>query len=153
MAFKFTIGKKIGAGFALVILFTLIAFIYTNVIVTESKRKTDQVQSKDDDPFKQDLRELIKYKYPALKKGIDSLSVHWTEDEKTQIRTIFTFTDQLFKQYQDEIMSQINSFSAYDDASIKFPAALALEDADDKLNLVYNQLNQLINSQKNNADL
>ncbi|HXD93141.1 MAG TPA: SpoIIE family protein phosphatase [Bacteroidia bacterium] len=184
MAFKFTIGKKIGAGFALVILFTLIAFIYTNIIVNQSKRETDQVvkvvtpsvtsleffhstlqrsqilitkwyhvQSKDDDPFKQDLRELIKYKYPALKKGIDSLSVHWTEDEKEQIRTIFSFTDQLFKQYQDEIMSQINSFSAYDDASIKFPAALALEAADDKLNVVYNQLNQLINSQKNNADL
>src|ERR1700756_116647 len=184
MAFKFTIGKKIGAGFALVILFTLIAFIYTNVIVTESKRKTDQVvkvvtpsvtsleyfhstlqrsqilitkwyhvQSKDDDPFKQDLRELIKYKYPALKKGIDSLSVHWTEDEKQQIKTVFALTDQLFKQYQNEIMSQINSFSAYDDASIKFPAALSLEDADDKLNVVYNQLNQLIQSQKNNADL
>jgi len=184
MAFKFTIGKKIGAGFALVILFTLIAFIYTNVIVNESKRETDQVvkvvtpsvtsleyfhstlqrsqilitkwyhvQSKDDDPFKQDLRELIKYKYPALKKGIDSLSVHWTDEEKEQIRTIFTFTDQLFKQYQDEIMSQINSFSAYDDASIKFPAALSLEAADDKLNVVYNQLIQLIQSQKNNADL
>jgi serine phosphatase RsbU (regulator of sigma subunit) len=184
MAFKFTIGKKIGAGFALVILFTLIAFIYTNVIITQSKKETDQVvkvvtpsvtsleyfhstlqrsqilitkwyhvQSKDDDPFKQDLRELIKYKYPALKKGIDSLSVHWTEDEKEQIRTIFSFTDQLFKQYQDEIMSQINSFSAYDDASVKFPAALSLEAADDKLNVVYNQLNHLIDSQKNNADL
>src|SRR6202007_612242 len=63
------------------------------------------------------------------------------------------FTDQLFTQYQDEIMSQINSFSAYDDASIKFPANLALEAADDKLNVIYNQLNQLINSQKNNADL
>ncbi|MFI5142295.1 MAG: SpoIIE family protein phosphatase, partial [Bacteroidia bacterium] len=100
-----------------------------------------------------DLRELIKYKYPALKKGIDSLSVHWTEDEKNQMRTIFSFTDQLFKQYQDEIMSQINSFSAYDDASVKFPAALSLEAADDKLNVVYNQLNQLIQSQKNNADL
>jgi len=184
MAFKFTIGKKIGAGFALVILFTLIAFIYTNIIITQSKKETDQVvkvvtpsvtsleyfhstlqrsqilitkwyhvQSKDDDPFKQDLRELIKNKYPALKKEIDNLSIHWTEDEKEQMRTIFTFTDQLFKQYQDEIMSQINSFSAYDDASVKFPAALSLEAADDKLNLVYNQLNQLIDSQKNNADL
>jgi serine phosphatase RsbU (regulator of sigma subunit)/HAMP domain-containing protein len=184
MAFKFTIGKKIGAGFALVILFTLIAFIYTNVIINESKRKTDQVvkvvtpsvtsleyfhstlqrsqilitkwyhvQSTDDDPFKQDLRELIKYKYPQLKKGIDSLSVNWTPDEKEQIKTIFKFTDKLFKQYQEEIMSQINSFSAYDDASIKFPVQLSLEAADDELKAIYNQLNILIDSQKNNANV
>ncbi|MGZ3866257.1 MAG: hypothetical protein ACXVNR_07505, partial [Bacteroidia bacterium] len=43
MAFKFTIGRKIGAGFGIVILFTVAAFIYTNVIITESKKKTDEV--------------------------------------------------------------------------------------------------------------
>ena len=184
MAFKFTIGKKIGAGFALVILFTLIAFIYTNVIINESKRKTDQVvkvvtpsvtileyfhstlqrsqilitkwyhvQSPDDDPSKKELRELIRYKYPEIKKSIDSLSVNWTNDEKEQIKTIFKFTDKLFTGYQDDIMSQINSFSAYDDASIKFPVQLSLETADDELKTIYNQLNILIDSQKNNANV
>lgn len=184
MAFKFTIGKKIGAGFGLVILFTLIAFIFTNVVISDSKKKTDEVvqvvtpsvtflesfhlnlqrsqilvtkwyhvQSSDDDPFKKELRELIKYQYPEIKKSIDSLSVHWTKDEKDQIKAIFSLTDRLFKRYQDEIMIPLNSFSAYDDASITFPIQLSLETADDELKIVYNQLNALIDSQKNNADV
>jgi serine phosphatase RsbU (regulator of sigma subunit)/HAMP domain-containing protein len=184
MAFKFTIGKKIGAGFGLVILFTLIAFIFTNVVISDSKKKTDQVvqvvtpsvtslesfhlnlqrsqilvtkwyhvQSSDDDPFKKELRELIKYQYPEIKKGIDSLSVNWTRDEKDQIKTIFSLTDKLFKRYQDEIMSPLNSFSAYDDASVTFPIQVSLETADDELKIIYNQLNSLIDSQKNNADV
>ncbi|MEO8761194.1 MAG: SpoIIE family protein phosphatase [Bacteroidia bacterium] len=184
MAFKFTIGKKIGAGFGLVILFTLIAFIITNIVINDSKKQTDQVvqvvtpsvtslesfhlklqrsqilvtkwyhvQSSDDDPFKKELRELIKYKYPQVKKSIDSLSVNWTEDEKTQIKTIFSLTDKLFTRYQDEIMQPLNSFSAYDDADIKFPVQISLETADDKLKIIYDQLNALIDSQKNNADV
>ncbi len=184
MAFKFTIGRKIGAGFGLVILFTVIAFIYTNIIINDSKRDTDQVvkvvtpsvasleylhstlqrsqilitkwfhvQSPDDDPFKKDLRELIKYKYPELKKRIDSLSVNWTDEEKGSIKTIFGLTDNLFKKYQDEIMSKINSFSAFDDAAVKFPAQMSLEAADDELKTIYSQLNELIDSQKNNADV
>jgi serine phosphatase RsbU (regulator of sigma subunit)/HAMP domain-containing protein len=184
MAFKFTIGRKIGAGFGLVILFTVIAFIYTNVIINDSKKKTDQVvkvvtpsvasleylhstlqrsqilitkwfhiQSPDDDPFKKDLRELIKYQYPSLKKKIDSLSINWTPEEKESIKTIFSLTDNLFKRYQDEIMSRINSFSAFDDAAVKFPAQMSLEAADDELKTIYSQLNELIDSQKNNADV
>ncbi|HEX7415082.1 MAG TPA: hypothetical protein VF411_13640, partial [Bacteroidia bacterium] len=183
MPFKFTIGKKIGAGFGLVILFTVIAFIYTNLIINESKKKTDQVvkvvtpsvaslesfhstlqrsqilitkwrhvQSSDDDPFKKELRELIRYKYPEIKKGIDSLKVDWTNEEKEQIETIFSLTDKLFIKYQKDIMSQINSFSAYDDASITFPVQLSLEEVDEELKFLYNELKSLINSQKTNAD-
>jgi len=184
MAFKFTIGKKIGAGFSLVILFTVIAFIYTNVIINESKTKTDEVvkivtpsvtslesfhsilqrsqilitkwyhvQSPNDDPFKKELRDLIKYEYPGLKKGIDSLSVNWTPDEKEQLKNIFSFTDNLFEKYEKDIMTPINSFSAYDDASITFPVQLSLEEADEELKVIYNGLNSLINSEKNNADV
>ena len=184
MAFKFTIGKKIGAGFGLVILFTLIAFIFTNVVISDSKKKTDEVvqvvtpsvtslesfhlnlqrsqilvtkwyhvQSTDDDPFKKELRELIKYRYPEIKKSIDSLSINWTKEEKDQIKAIFSLTDKLFKRYQEEIMIPLNSFSAYDNADIKFPVQLSLETADDELKIIYNQLNLLIDSQKNNADV
>jgi len=184
MTFKFTIGKKIGAGFGLVILFTLIAFIFTNVVINDSKKQTDQVvqvvtpsvtslesfhlnlqrsqilvtkwyhvQSSDDDPFKKELRELIKYKYPQIKKSFDSLSTNWTGDEKTQIKTIFSLTDKLFIRYQDEIMKPLNSFSVYDNADIKFPVQISLETADDELKIIYNQLNSLIDSQKNNADI
>ena len=184
MIFKFTIGKKIGAGFSLVILFTVISFIYTNIIINESKKKTDQVvkvvtpsvtsleyfhstlqrsqilitkwkhvQSSNYDPFKQELRTIITYEYPELKKKIDSLSVNWSKDENEQIKNIFAFTDALFEKYQKEIMEPMNSFSSYDDASITFPVQISLEQADDELKVIYNGLSALINSQKNNADV
>lgn len=182
MAFKFTIGRKIGAGFGIVILFTVIAFIYTNVIITESKRKTDEVvkvvtpsvaaletfhlklqrsqilitkwfhvQSPDDDPFKKELRDLIKFQYRSLKKEIDTISVYWTKEEKNEMSLIFSLTDKLFKHYQEEIMGQLVSFSSYDDASVKFPVQLALDEVDDQLKVIYEQLNGLIEAQKNNA--
>jgi serine phosphatase RsbU (regulator of sigma subunit)/HAMP domain-containing protein len=182
VAFKFTIGRKIGAGFGLVILFTVIAFIYTNVIITESKRKTDQVvqvvtpsvaalenfqlklqrsqilitkwfhvQSPDDDPFKKELRDLIKFQYKDLKKSIDTVSVYWTKEEKDEMNLIFSLTDKLFVHYQNEIMSQLVSFSSYDDAAVKFPVQLALDEVDDQLKVIYEQLYSLIEAQKSNA--
>ncbi|MGZ3904115.1 MAG: SpoIIE family protein phosphatase [Bacteroidia bacterium] len=182
MAFKFTIGRKIGAGFGIVILFTVAAFIYTNVIITESKKKTDEVvqvvtpsvaaletfhqkiqrsqilitkwfhvQSPDDDPFKKELRDLIKFQYKDVKKDIDTISLYWTKEEKDEMNTIFSLTDKLFKHYQDEIMSQLVSFSSYDDAAIKFPVQLALDEVDEQLNIIYTRLNALIEAQKTNA--
>ncbi len=43
MAIKFTIGKKIGAGFAVLIILTTLAFILTVVTLKDSKSKTDTV--------------------------------------------------------------------------------------------------------------
>jgi serine phosphatase RsbU (regulator of sigma subunit) len=43
MAMKFTIGRKIGAGFAVLIILTSIAFVSTVITLTDSKRKTDEV--------------------------------------------------------------------------------------------------------------
>ena len=43
MAFKFTIGRKIGTGFGILLLLTLIAFIFTIVTITRSKQQTDSV--------------------------------------------------------------------------------------------------------------
>ena len=43
MAFKFTIGRKIGAGFAVLIILTSIAFFLTVFTLTDSKSKTESV--------------------------------------------------------------------------------------------------------------
>lgn len=43
MAFNFTIGRKIGAGFAVLIILTTVAFILTVVTLKDSKSKTDTV--------------------------------------------------------------------------------------------------------------
>jgi serine phosphatase RsbU (regulator of sigma subunit)/HAMP domain-containing protein len=43
MKFRFTIGRKIGLGFGVIIFLTTIAFLLTNVTLNESRKKTDQV--------------------------------------------------------------------------------------------------------------
>jgi len=43
MKFRFTIGRKIGLGFGVIIFLTTIAFLLTNVTLNESRTKTDQV--------------------------------------------------------------------------------------------------------------
>jgi len=40
---KITIGKKIGFGFGIVIVLTIVAFIFTNITLKDSKKKTDNV--------------------------------------------------------------------------------------------------------------
>src|ERR1700752_4082270 len=43
MAFRFTIGKRIGTGFSTLIGLTIVAFILTLSTVFESKKKTEEV--------------------------------------------------------------------------------------------------------------
>ena len=43
MALQFTIGRKLGLGFAVLIISTVFAFILTNLTLTDSKKKTDEV--------------------------------------------------------------------------------------------------------------
>ena len=43
MKFRFSIGRKIGAGFGVLIVLTIIAFIFTNIILKDSRKKTNQV--------------------------------------------------------------------------------------------------------------
>ena len=43
MGFRFTIGRKIGTGFGILLFLTTIAFILTIVTVTKSKQQTESV--------------------------------------------------------------------------------------------------------------
>ena len=43
MKLRFTIGKKIGLGFSVIVFLTIVAFLFTNVTLIDSKRKTEQV--------------------------------------------------------------------------------------------------------------
>lgn len=151
MKFRFTIGRKIGTGFGALLFLTLIAFIFTIVIVTKSKQSTESVvgqvtpsvsalkefnfilqksqtliskwnynQSGNDDPSKTELRNLINKDYPHIKKEINSLSNNWTKEEIEKAKTIIQFSDGLFRLYQEEIMTPLNSWESYDDANVKF---------------------------------
>ncbi|MES2513939.1 MAG: HAMP domain-containing protein [Bacteroidota bacterium] len=183
MAFRFTIGRKIGTGFGALLLLTLIAFIFTIVTVTKSKQQTDSVvgqvtpsvsalkeynfilqksqtliskwyynQSGNDDPSKTELRNLISKDYPHIKSKINELSQDWTKEEKSKARAIMLFSDGLFKLYQEEIMTPLNSWESYQDATIKFVVTSPFEDSQDKSQMLYTQLNDLIKQKELNAE-
>ncbi len=183
MAFKFTIGRKIGTGFGILLILTMIAFILTIVTVTKSKIQTESVvsqvtpsvsalkqfnfilqksqtliskwyyvQSTDDAPAKNELRELIDKEYPAIKIKLDNLSKDWTEEEKEKYKTIIKFSDQLFNQYKSDIMSALSTWESYKDANVTFVVQFAYEDTEDKIKILYTQLNDLIKQKQINAE-
>jgi F0F1-type ATP synthase assembly protein I len=183
MAFKFTIGRKIGTGFGVLLVLTLIAFIFTIVTITKSKQQTDSVvsqvtpsvsalkeynfilqksqtlisrwyfnQSGDDDPYKTKLRTLISRDYPSIKSKIDALSKDWTKEEQEKAKSIIQFSDGLFKLYQEEIMTPLNSWESYQDANVLFLVKLPFEDSQEKIKMLYNQLNDLITQKEKNAE-
>ncbi len=43
MAFQFTIGRKLGSGFGILIFLTIVAFLLTNYTINESRKETDEV--------------------------------------------------------------------------------------------------------------
>ena len=183
MAFRFTIGRKIGTGFGVLLVLTLVAFIFTIVIVTKSKHSTESVvgqvtpsvsalkeynfilqksqtlisrwyfkQSGDDDPSKTELINLINKDYPHIKSEINTLSENWTKQEKDKAKTIINFSDGLFKLYQEEIMTPLNSWESYDDANIYFLVTSPFEDSQEKIKMLYVQLNDLITQKELNAE-
>lgn len=43
MKLRFTIGRKIGLGFGVIVFLTIVAFLFTNITLIDSRKKTDQV--------------------------------------------------------------------------------------------------------------
>lgn len=183
MAFRFTIGRKVGTGFGVLLFLTIVAFILTIVTVNKSKQQTESVvsqvtpsvsalkeynfllqksqtliskwyynKSKANEPFKQELRNLINKEYPNIKTKINLLSSNWTDEEKEKFKTIVKFTDDLFKMYETEIMSVLNSLESYNDASLLFPVELSFQDTEEKIKILYGQLDDLIKEKQNNAE-
>jgi F0F1-type ATP synthase assembly protein I len=183
MAFRFTIGRKIGTGFGVLLVLTLIAFLFTIITITKSKQQTDSVvgqvtpsvsalkeynfvlqksqtliskwyylQSANDDPAKTELRNLISKDYPHIKKEINNLSQDWSMEEKEKAKSIILFSDGLFRLYQEEIMTPLNSWESYQDATIKFTVNQPFEDSQEKIKMLYNQLNDLIAQKEKNAE-
>jgi serine phosphatase RsbU (regulator of sigma subunit)/HAMP domain-containing protein len=183
MAIKFTIGRKIGTGFGILLFLTLVAFLLTIATVTQSKQRTESVvgqvtpsvsslkqfnfllqksqtliskwkynQSGNDDPSKIELRNLISKEYPNIKRELNALSLDWTDEEKEKIKTIISFSDGLFKLYQEDIMSPLNSWESYQDANVVFLVTSPFEDSQDKIKMLYSQLNTLISQKEKNAE-
>ncbi|MGZ4044241.1 MAG: SpoIIE family protein phosphatase [Bacteroidia bacterium] len=182
MAIKFTIGRRIGLGFAVFILLTSIAFILTVATVRDSKKRTETVvgqvtpsvaelkelnlllqrshtdiskwfynKSFNDIEFREELKNIISVEYPKQKKSLQKLSQNWNVEEKDQLRIIFGRIETLFKVYQNEIISQLNSTEAYEDANILMMARLPYEDSEVSIKTIYKNLNSLIAAKQASA--
>jgi serine phosphatase RsbU (regulator of sigma subunit) len=182
MKFRFTIGRKIGLGFGVILFLFIVASLLTNVTLNESRKKTDQVtqiynpsvatlkeldnllnrskllitkwyyvQTGDDATDKKALRILLKEEYPELKLKIRKYSVNWNKNEQESIDAILTLIEQMFKSYQEDVMSKLNSFDTYNDSNVKFEALLPFEDLDVKFKVINENLSTLIDKQNSNA--
>ncbi len=182
MKIRFTIGKKIGLGFGIIVLLTIMSFLLTNLTLNESRKKTDEVteifnpsveslkefnyllihskflitkwfyyQSADDLSDKKALRDLINKEYPQLKQKIKKYSTNLNKDEQESIDGILLEVEKMFQSYQDDVMMPLNSFDAYNDASITFLVTSPFEDLDIKFKIIDEKLIKLINQQNENA--
>ncbi len=182
MKLRFTIGRKIGLGFGIILFLFIVASLLTNVTLTDSRQKTDQVteiynpsvsslkelnylliqsklfittwfyvQTGDEAHDKKKLRTLIGEDYPQLKDKIKKYSIHWNNNEQKSIDSIFVLVEQMFKSYQDDVMTQLNSFDTYNDASIKFLAQIPFEELETKFKVINSKLSLLIDKQNSNA--
>lgn len=182
MAFRFTIGKRIGTGFSTLIGLTVVAFVLTLSTVSESKKKTEEVvdqvapsvaalkeynfllqrsqtliskwyYSKNvNDAGREELKNLISRDYPARKSTLRELSKNWTTSEYQAWSDVKNRTEALFLTYQQDIMMPLNSLESYEDVSIYFLAKDALDNAEEDLKALYAHLNKLIESKQQTAE-
>lgn len=101
-------------------------------------------KSFNDIEFRNELKNIIGVEYPKQKASLQKLSKNWNDAEKNALRVIFGRVETLFKVYQNEIISQLNSTEAYEDASILMMARLPYEDSEVNIKIIYKNLNALI---------
>ena len=179
MAFKFTIGKRIGTGFGALILSVIIVFFITYPILNKSieinetitkvntpslgaiedlKLLTIQsrllvagwVDTPTEDPEKEELNNLVNIDYPKLQKKIRNLSKNWVSSEKDKINEVFGDIAELYT-IVGEIMITLPDFDSYLDAQNKLYADFRSEEVASKTDDVIFKLDDLINRQKYNT--
>lgn len=144
MKFRFTIGKKIGTGFGILIFLTLIVFVFTFYTLQRSNQINDEI-SKVNNPTVKELQELkfsiletklfletwiknpkahedkerlISFRekdYPKIKARLEQLSKYWKPAQRDSLSSLFERIDQLFAQQDMDIILVLDSFDKYDD--------------------------------------
>ena len=143
MAFRFTIGRRVGVGFGTLIFLTFVAFGLTLITLTESRKINDKITNQytpsvsalqelnnlvvrskmlvvnwvniqqSDHEDKEQLKILIREEYPVLKRRVNDLSKEWNKDDKNAITSILTLVDE-FVALDKHIMSQLPTFDSYE---------------------------------------
>lgn len=159
MNFRFTIGKKIGSGFGILIILTLVVFITTYITLQESRTTSDRISSVNTPSVKvlQELKfdiletkvfldqwiniekphaikdQLIYFRdqeYPKVKKELTNLSKYWPSEQRDTLTTTFRDIEQLFEQQKMDITGPLQAFTDYD-AVNKTIAKFSLEEGGD----------------------
>jgi serine phosphatase RsbU (regulator of sigma subunit) len=182
MKFRLTIGRKIALGFGIVVVLTIVSFFYTNITLSASRTKINEVTGiynpsvaalkeldnqfnlsrlgitqwinieKTDRPEKQALTKVLNQTYPKLKEKVIKLSSKWNADEQDKTKEIFILIDQLFYKYHEQIITPLSSMDQYDDMYTKFMTAQFYEDSNDQFLIIKKKLSELIEEQNSNAD-
>jgi len=143
MAFRFTIGRRIGVGFGSLIFLTFVAFGLTLITLADSREINDKITNQYtpsvtalqklnnlvvrskmlitnwvnvqiDHEDKDQLKSLIQNEYPQLKKEVNTLAQEWNKDDQRAVTYIFGILDELIANHE-YIMSQLHSFDSYED--------------------------------------
>lgn len=160
MAFRFTIGKKIGAGFGALIFFMIIVFYTTYTTLNSSIEINDNISEINnpslasleelklltirskmlifiwadtkltDHPDKDKLKLLIGHSYPKLKSKIATLSVNWSKKDINKVKNVFNDIHELFEIHQ-EVMATLPDFDSYDNTQNLFMADFHVGDNGD----------------------
>ncbi|MAY84918.1 MAG: hypothetical protein CMP59_12375 [Flavobacteriales bacterium] len=144
MKIRFTIGKKIGTGFGILIFLTLIVFVATYLTLQESKRINDEINTvnvpsvKVLQELKYDILEsrlyletwrtefkahgdkqrLLDFRsegYPQIKKRIEDISVNWDKAQQDSLVHLFETIELLFYQQSIDVIDMLQTFEDYEE--------------------------------------
>jgi hypothetical protein len=150
MKFRFTIGRKIGTGFGILILLTLAAFLFTNNTLKESRKINDKINQVYNPSLKalDELKKVVLISKPLISYWVNVQSAPESPDkQKLQDNNFKEYPaikgrlkglalkwkeedrDSIFDVFEKtdalfaihkEVMDSINSFDSYSDAMLIF---------------------------------
>lgn len=156
MKVRFTIGKKIGTGFGILILLTLIVFVMTYITLQESRKINDRISTVNQPSIKslqelktsiletklyllswlkqrkahEDKQKLIEFQdkeYHEAKAELNRLAEKWPQSQKDSLVKLFENIDLLFEAQHEDVIKTLDSFESYEDPMSLFLAENSLE--------------------------
>jgi len=144
MHIRFTIGKKIGTGFGILIFLTMIVFVTTYFTLQESKRINDEINSVNtpsvkllqelkfnilesrlfletwlkefkEHEDKQRLMDFRREEFPQIKKRIENISENWDQSQQDTLVRLFGTIELLFHQQSIDVIDMLQTFEDYEE--------------------------------------
>jgi len=149
MSRRFTIGKKIGLGFGILILLTLVVFVWTYTTLQQSRKINDEISSVNTPSVKalqelkfsiletelflinwikeqtttSDKQSLIDYRdvtYPIQKEELEDISKNWPPELQDSLTILINNIQILFDSQSEDVMEVLQEFEDYEDAMSLF---------------------------------